>query len=252
MPDTRTQRGPHPKDLACFAPDQMDRLRHAAEDLSWLRTRGYSPKASLKLVGDRYGLRDRQRKAVQRCAAGDRELGARERRRLDLAQLEGRTLEVDGFNVLLTIEAALSGGVLLLGRDGVLRDLAAMSSHFRRVDTTRPAVELLARQFARAKLGRVHWYMDRPVSNSGRLRRLILETVESCEPAWEVTLADGLDGLLAASTDVVATADSGILDRCGHWFNLARCVVEASVPDAWTVDLGGRPEPARGTSEGSS
>ena len=237
MPDRRSFRGPHPKDVECFAPERVPALRQAVTDLSWLQSRGYSPKASLKLVGDRYALRDRQRRALQRCAAGDEECARRNRHRLEPAELAGRDVVVDGYNVLLTLEAALSGGVLLLARDGALRDLAAMSAHYRRVHTTRPAIDLLTDFFARHRPRAVRWLLDRPVSNSGRLRRLIETRVEGREPPWTVELADHTDRRLAESPAVVASADSAILDRCAAWVNLARHVVESRVPEAWIVDL---------------
>ena len=239
MPDRRSARGPHPKDLACFAEEGVPALRRAVADLSWLHTRGYPPKAALKLVGDRYALRDRQRRALQRCAAGDEECERRSRSRIEAGELAGRDVVVDGYNVLLTLEAALSGGVLLLARDGVLRDLAAMSAHYRRVHTTRPAIDLLAGFFERHRPSSIRWLLDRPVSNSGRLRRLIEEQVEGREPVWTVELADQTDRRLTESPAVVATADSAVLDRCDAWVNLARHVVETRIPDAWIVDLGG-------------
>lgn len=241
MPDRRSARGPHPKDLACFAADGVPALRQAVADLSWLLTRGYSSKAALKLVGDRYALRDRQRRALQRCAAGDEECARRARGRLEPEELAGRDVVVDGYNVLLTLEAALSGGVLLLARDGALRDLAAMSAHYRRVHTTRPAIDLLADFFERHRPASVRWLLDRPVSNSGRLRGLIEEQVEGRLPQWTVELADHTDRRLTEASAVVATADSAVLDRCKAWINLARHVVEERVPMAWIVDLGGNP-----------
>ena len=45
------------------------------------------------------------------------------------------------------------------------------------------------------------------------------------------------DPILAASSEIVATADSAVLDRCQAWVNLARRVVEAYVPSAWIIDL---------------
>lgn len=238
MPDRRSQRGPHPKDLACFAAENVPALRDAVSDLSWLRSRGYSQKASLKLVGDRHALRDRQRRALQRCAASDAECEQRLRKRLEPEALTGRELAVDGYNVLLTLEAALSGGVLLLARDGVLRDLAAMSAHYRRVHTTIPAIGLLAEFFAAQRVLSVRWLLDRPVSNSGRLKRLIEEAIAGCEPAWTVELTHHTDRQLGDFPEVVATADSAILDRCQEWVNLARHVVEDKIPGAWIVDLG--------------
>jgi hypothetical protein len=237
MPDTRSWRGPHPKDLECFSARWLPVLRSAVADLSWLLGRGYSGKASLKLVGDRYALRDRQRKALQRCAASDAACRERHQKRLSTANLAGETVAVDGYNVLLTLEAALSGGVLLLARDGVLRDLAAMSAHYRRLQATRPAIDLLAQFFADAECARVIWYLDRPVSNSGRLKRLIQETVSQREPPWRVDLTDRTDSLLMRSPHVVATADSAVLDGCHRWVNLARAIVETSIPEAWILDL---------------
>jgi hypothetical protein len=57
----------------------------------------------------------------------------------------GQPIELDGFNVLTTVEAALADGVLLLGRDGCLRDMASMHGSFRRVEETRPALECVGR-----------------------------------------------------------------------------------------------------------
>ncbi len=238
MPDRRTLRGAHPKDRDCFSPAAVSTLRRAVADLSWLLGRGYSAKAGLKLVGDRHALRDRQRKALQRCAAADEDRARRERTRIEVADLAGQPIVVDGYNVLLTVEAALSGGVLLLARDRVLRDLAAMSGHYRRVKVTHQAVALIAAALAAAGCSRVRWLLDRPVSNSGRLRALIEERVAGERPEWAVELTDRTDRVLTEAPEVVASADSAVIDGCRRWSNLARHVVESAVPEAWIVDLG--------------
>ena len=237
MPDGRSWRGPHPKDRDCFSDQQLPRVRTAVADLSWLLERGYSARAALDLVGNRYALRDRQRMALQRCAAGEEECRRRRSNRVEEHALAGEIIVVDGYNVLLTIEAALSGGALLLARDGTVRDLAAMSAHYRRVETTRPAIELLAEFFTAAACAEVRWYLDSPVSNSDRLRRLIEDAVTGSSPPWDVRLVEKVDRELAASKHIVATADSRILDRCDRWFNLARRIVSRSIPTGWIVDL---------------
>lgn len=238
MPDTRRRRGAHPKDHACFAAETVPALHRAVDDLSWLLSRGYSPRAATKLVGDRYALRDRQRKALQRCAASDADCGRRLQHRLPISELAGETVVVDGYNVLLTLETALSGGVLLLGRDGVFRDLAAMSAHYRRLEVTRPALDLLVGFFDRQRVERVDWYLDKPVSNSGRLKRIIEETVADSSTDWQVELTHRTDQLLIGSPHVVATADSAILGRCERWVNVTREIVEREIDEAWVVDLG--------------
>lgn len=237
MPDSRSLRGPHPKDDDCFKVEELPRLRTAVSDLCWFLSRGYPSSASLKLVGDRYQLRDRQRKAVQRSAASDAECEERRRRLIAPTEAAGKVVQIDGYNVLLTVEAALSRGVLLHARDGTLRDLAAMSGHYRRVHTTRPALHLLATFLTRLGCERVQWFLDRPVSNSGRLKRLMEGTAQERGLAWDVDLVANPDTILAESHHIVATADSAILDRCRRWINLAHLVVRESVPEAWIVDL---------------
>lgn len=61
MPDRCKHRGPHPADRDLFAPPQHAALAQAVADLSWLLGRGYGEVAAIDLVGDRYGLRARQR-----------------------------------------------------------------------------------------------------------------------------------------------------------------------------------------------
>ena len=86
-------------------------------------------------------------------------------------QLAGRRVDLDGFNVLTTVEAALSGGVVIVGRDGCYRDMASMHGSYRKVTETRPALMLIGEVLAELGTGECQWYLDQPVSNSGRLKR---------------------------------------------------------------------------------
>jgi hypothetical protein len=237
MPDSRRRRGPHPKDLASFSEEALEPLRQAVADLCWLKGRGYPPKAALKLVGDRHALRDRQRKALQRCAASDEDCRLRVERAVSPFELQGEAVAIDGYNVILTLEAALSGGLLLLARDGVLRDLASLSSHYRKLEVTRPAVELLVEALDAAGVAEVECLLDRPISNSARLMKLIEAIAGPARAAWRVRLTARTDSELKSSLQIVASADSAILDACGRWVNLARHLVETRIPDAKVVDL---------------
>jgi hypothetical protein len=78
---------------------------------------------------------------------------------------------------------------------------------------------------------------DRPVSNSGRIRGLVLQTAAEQSQDWSVDLVENPDPLLKQSADIVASADSAVLDSGAIWLNLARHVVEKACPGAWIVDL---------------
>jgi len=238
VPDTRLHRGPHPEDQELFAPPALEGLRQAAADLGWLLNRGYATPSALKLVGDRYRLCARQRIAIARSVCSDTAAARREAHRVEMDRLRGQPLWIDGYNVLTTVEAALAGGVLLAAHDGTYRDMASMHGSYRRVAETQTALELLGRLTATAGVAECRWFLDRSVSNSGRLKQ-IMETVAASHGwPWSIELVDDPDPLLSTTPHIIATADSVILDACQAWFNLARETVVRAVPGAWVVESG--------------
>lgn len=237
MPDRRRHRGPHPEDHRLFALDQRPRLRAGAGDLCWLLDRGYAITSSLKLVGDRYALTARQRLALRRvvCTAG--QAARRRQSQVSDDDVSQAVVWLDGYNLLTGIEAALSGGVLLVGRDRTLRDLASMHGSYRKVAETESAICLIGGHLQRLHAAGAVWLLDRPVSNSGRLKKLIEQIAEKHGWSWEVRVTYHPDAELAAASEVIVSADSGVLERCTRWLNLGRQIVEQRVPDAWVLDL---------------
>lgn len=237
MPDRRSHRGPHPDDAAQFSDEQLDRLRRATADLSWLLTRSYALPSALKLVGDRYQLPARQRTAVSRCSCADQQRERRRSHRCNPKQVAGGELWIDGYNVLTSIEAALAGGVILCGRDGCLRDMASMHGSYRKVAETMPAIDLLGTLLANWRVAKCRWLLDEPVSNSGRLRGMLLEAAARQGWNWSVDLVRDPDPMLAAATVCVATADSVILDEAAQWLPLAGLAIKNGLPECRIVDL---------------
>jgi hypothetical protein len=234
-----SHRGPDPHDASAFQAASLPALRGAGADFCWLLSRGYASVSALKLVGDRFSLTERQRQAVRRSACSDDDRANRLTKNCRGAEVSGRDLVVDGFNVLTTIEAALGGAVVLFCRDETYRDIAGLHGTYRRVAETVPALNLLGAAISGLGIRQCRWLFDRPVSNSGRTRRLFLDYAELHAQNWSVELVDDPDPLLKESAEIVATADSAVLDACSRWFNLARCVIESHCPGARIVDLSG-------------
>jgi hypothetical protein len=239
VPDNRAHRGPDPRDAEAFGPSAWPALRGAAADLSWLLSRSYAPVSALKLVGDRWSLTERQRKAVLRSACSNNARERRMARRVVTEAIAGKNLVIDGFNVLTTIEAALGGAVVLICRDTTCRDIAGLHGTYRKVAETLPALERLTTVLERLGVRQCHWLFDRPVSNSGRIRGVVLEAAAERGADWSVELINDPDPVLAASSEIVATADSVILDGGPRWFNLARTVIETTCVEVMIVDLSG-------------
>jgi hypothetical protein len=237
MPDTRSHRGPDPDDAQLFAPAVLDRLRQATADLSWLLTRGYALRSAVELVGNRYTLTARQRMAVGRSACSEPAAVERNRRRMDPQAVRGKDLWIDGLNVLTGIEVALSGGVVLLGRDGCFRDIAGVHRQYRRVEETMPALQLIGELTSGWGVAKCRWWLDKPVSNTGRLKAAIVGLAAERGWNWEAELVFSPDAILSRTDQTIVSSDSIILDRCQHWINLVRLLISERIPQAWVVDL---------------
>ncbi|HEY6722665.1 MAG TPA: DUF434 domain-containing protein [Polyangiaceae bacterium] len=238
MPDTRTHRGPHPSDRKLFAPESLTKLREAMDDFCWLLTRGYGSDGALRLVGDHFQLAERQRTALRRGGCSALAAERRRSRRVELEDLTNQRVGIDGFNCLITVEAALSGGVVLRGVDGSHRDLASVHGTYRHVSETETALRYLCATLTAVRPRAVTWYLDSPVSNSGRLATLMRSRFEVEGLAWDVELVKNADRSLQEARAVAASSDGWVMDASEGWLDLAGITLLRSVPDAWVVDLG--------------
>ncbi len=172
--------------------------------------------------------------AVGRVAATGEKITARKTREISLKEITGKAIAIDGFNLLILLESAFGGGLILAGRDGTLRDLASVHGTYKHVQHTVPAL-IRVGEALRAASG-VTWYFDTPVSNSGRLKTMLRELAETHGFNWTVELAYNPDKeLIALPNEVVLiSSDSWILDDGGAWCNLGPELV-SDIEGAWVV-----------------
>ncbi|WP_353662560.1 DUF434 domain-containing protein [Hydrogenimonas sp. SS33] len=218
----RKHRGLAPEDRTFFDQERIGRLRQAVEDLSCLLQRGYAQKAATELVGNRYQLTARERHALLHAAWS----GHSRKAPLPPEALRGRRLCIDGFNLLITLETALGGGILIRGRDGCYRDIANVHGNYSFRIETEKAVEMAADAIAALGVAEAVWYFDRPVSNSGRIARLVNRVAEARHLPMRTETVDQVDTRLKRCPDVAVTADAVILDSGVDWFDLAGWIIE--------------------------
>src|SRR4051812_49032587 len=108
MPDLRRHRGAHPEGHRLFWGDQVGGLRKAVADFSMLLSKEYATPSALKLVGDHFNLTERQRTAVQRASCSDAAREIRRKKEVPLEKIAGQAIWIDGYNILTTLETALS------------------------------------------------------------------------------------------------------------------------------------------------
>ena len=87
----------------------MLNFKKPVKDYRYLMEQGYSEKASLKLVGDRYRLSRLERNCLFRGVRTRSVARCRMEKLVDSDILGGANLGVDWYNVLITVESYLKG-----------------------------------------------------------------------------------------------------------------------------------------------
>ena len=194
-------------------------------------------KGALKLVGDRYTLTDRQRLAISRTACSDQSKERRAQTLISTDGVAGKDLIVDGFNLIITMEAALSGGLLMICRDDCIRDLSSVHGSYRSVDETERAIMLIGEAIETLQPMSVRWVLDRPISNSGRLAKRIRDAARQRQWNWNVEVVFNPDAEISASDRIVISSDSHVLDESARWLNFNRFLIDKQLDQSWLIDL---------------
>lgn len=231
-------RGFVPTDEKEFSSLETGRLSQAQEEICYLLDRGYQIEKIVTFVGNHYQFTARQRLALTRASSPALDVESRKSKQIS-GSLKGRTVYIDGFNLVITLEAALSRSTLLLCMDGTVRDLCGLHGTYRLIDKTYTALSLIWDTLSERKAEKAVFYLDAPVSNSGRLKQEIIRTAGERGIPAEVETVPNADVLLWEK-DGVVTTDAIILNRCRGWVNLAAEIIQERLPEQKVIDLSGR------------
>jgi hypothetical protein len=235
-----TRRGFVAQDAREFSEEAVSLLREAQADIIYLLDRGYDPEGAVTFTGNRFRLSSRQRAALLRSTCSSQLADARARR-IKTEGFEGQTVLIDGFNLIITLEAAQSPQTTLLScRDGCIRDLCGLHGTYRIIASTQTAILWTAQTLKAAKAARALVFLDAPVSNSGGLKTLIREVMQQEGFPVEIFLEQNVDKKLFGQDNAVSS-DALILDRCKSWINLAPRIIAEKLPERRIVDLKAAP-----------
>lgn len=230
------KRGFVPTDSRDFGMESLEKLRRAGEEVYFLLNRDYPVKNAVTFVGNHYQLSERQRTALSRIVSPEVSIQSRKSRELSRNALSGQTVYIDGFNIIITLETAFSGSTLFRCMDGTVRDLAGLRGSYRLIDKTDTALQSLADALTKLKIKKAVFYLDKPVSNSGRLKQKILDTMSGKDFETEAFSENAVDPILEKKSHVI-TADAIILDRCRSWYNLTDYILKKT--DSRFIDIFG-------------
>lgn len=230
-----TRRGYVPTDEKEFKNQSLNKLYKASEDLLYLLNRGYKIKGASTFVGNHYLLSERQRLALVRGISKYDDVIKRKSKEItNLSNIE--VVNIDGFNTIIILEVALSNSLIIKSMDETIRDLAGLRGTYSVIDKTEVAIKLIGEFLLEHKIKKTIFYLDRPVSNSGRLKMKILEIFEGLELQIEVENIDNVDSILKSKENVVSS-DAIILDNCISWINLNRNIIEEKLSNENCIDF---------------
>jgi len=204
---------------------KFEHLQNASDDFRYLLNRRYPRKAALELVGNRYGLTFDERHLLHRGVFSSKNSQARRKKRISVKEIRNKDLAIDGHNVLITIEAGLSGRPLVLADDGFVRDISGLSGSFAKSEVTEKAIQLILKVLKKRKPHKIIFLFDAPISMSGRLAEEIRDRLKRDNLLGDAMAVKVPEKILIGFPGIVATSDTDIIDRSKKVLDLAGYVI---------------------------
>jgi hypothetical protein len=215
-PDT-PQRGTHPVGVSLIS---------ACQDYAYLIDRHYPERGALKLVGDRYRLTRDERTILYRGIASVEKSVLRKAKLV--RDIEGRTLAIDGYNVLFSLLNYRLGRFTFISTDNFLRDAGSLHGKFKDEDMFIDCIKMLAKHLSLMRPLQVNVFLDSPVSHSEMHAQLISGIFQQFNIQVRCRVIKSADyGMKHLPFDVLATSDSVIIEHAEAGIvDLPRIVLE--------------------------
>lgn len=195
------------------------KLDAAKNDFKYLLNRGYPRKGALKFVGDHYLLEEISRNFLYRTVFSNEQSEDRKTKLVLLEDIKNKTVFIDGYNVLITLESICNreNGLIVKGDDGVIRDVKAVFGKYKRNKMTEDILNAVMSLLKLYHPLKIRFFYDRQVSLSGELTKLTQEIMAINGLQGNAETSENVDfQLIHLSRDmdgIVATSDGVIIDK---------------------------------------
>ncbi|XRO75659.1 DUF434 domain-containing protein [Methanocaldococcus sp. 28A] len=184
-------------------------IEKAIEDFRYLINRGYKKDIALNFVANHYKLSREDRLKIVRTTHTDEEIKLTKSKLKKLKDIKRETLYIDGFNVLIGLEALIKGNDIILCDDNIYRDFENVYGNYKINEYIDKVIEILLKILKPYNI-KVVIYLDSQVSKSGILAKKIREKMKAFDIEGEVFCVKNCDYELKHK-EVVATSDSVII-----------------------------------------
>mgnify|MGYP000111885532 CR=1 FL=1 len=216
------------------------KLRKACEDLKIFLDRGFKKSSVVKFIASYYGLPKEAVSILNRCIHPTWLSSTIAEKILDPSEVKGRSLGIDGFNNLITIESIISGHPVILCDDSLIRDIRERHS-YRFSDKTEYTVQMLLKQVSALHPSYFEIVLDAQISKSGELSKFINSLIEEmglADTGCTLTTKRTDRYLISKGYDVVASSDVDVVSKVNRIIDIPAMVLKDLKREFLKIDLG--------------
>ncbi len=202
---------------------RIDKISNAAKDYKFLLNRGYNAITSLNLVSSRYQLSKQERLALYRSVHSDEITYKIIDKTVGPQDVSTSILVVDGYNVLITLTAALYCKQLIRGDDGFIRDVLGVFGRVKYDTVFFSAMYYLVYTLRMLNIEKIVLILDKNIKWSRSFANLMYKLLYSFIPYPLIFLAHksdrkilSIDGIVASSDIVVLMSAKKVFDIAGY------------------------------------
>ena len=181
------------------------------------------------MVGNRYELTFDERHLLHRGVFSSEDSETRKKKKISMAEIQNKDLAIDGHNVLITLEASLSGRPLVLADDGFVRDISGLSGSFKKTGTTEEAIRLIINFLKKTKPHQTLFLFDAPISNSGELAQEVRTLLKREDLSGDAKAVKVPEKILIGFPGVIATSDTAIIDQSKEVVDIAGDIIRKRI-----------------------
>jgi len=197
-------------------------VQKAAEDMKYLLDRGYNRNTSLNLTVNRYHLNMRERNYLRRYVFSEKEIQAHKSKLIPITEIRCEKVVVDGFNVLISVDAVLKKRNLVESMDCILRDTSMVFSNYRFDSDTKKTLDALVTLFLKYGPEGVFFVFDSQISRSGELSSYVREKMWEAGISGDASTAKSADKKIIELNHITASSDSHIIESVNQIVDLPR------------------------------
>lgn len=207
-----------------------DRLIKAVEDMRYLLDRGYKREAVVNFVASKYVLDRMGRSVLYRCVYSSEDSKRVKEKAVSPDMLKGSRVAVDGFNVLNTLQSFVSGRLLVLCDDGVVRDISEVHGEFKPTGMVEDLIRLSVRTLKKLEVAATYFYYESQISRSGEISALTRRILQEEGVEGLVETEKSVDSALLRNKRIIITSDSVVIHRADRFFDLAGHIILKKKP----------------------